>query len=202
MRLYNFGENFAFGGTFSQRLLDDLEPLSDMREILAERAGSQPGRGGMFALAPPVADLITQYEINHQNISLLVMGTVDQGGTGCMCPENATRRTILRELADGDCDDLLLAVFSSYCGVCDEPRRGAAVCLTSGLLPSENILSIIRASQMPVIASDEGTFKLTSEISDLVAKLTPHDETKLRVAEELVGNHVDIGINEQAISSD
>ncbi len=101
----------------------------------------------------------------------------------------------------GDRDDLLLAAFSSYCGVSDEPRRGAAVCLTSGLLPSENVLSIIRASQMPVIASDEGTFKLTSEISDLVAKLTPHDETKLRVAEELVGNHIDIGIIEQVISS-
>ena len=93
---------YALG--FPHELLDNLQPLSEMRAILAERAGSQPGRGGMFALAPPVTDLIAQYEINHQNISLLVMGTVDQGGTGCMCPENATLRTILRELADEDRD--------------------------------------------------------------------------------------------------
>jgi len=102
----------------------------------------------------------------------------------------------------GDRDDLVLAVFSSYCGVCDEPRGGAAVCLTTGLLPSENIMRIIRGGQMPVIASKEGTFKLASRISDLVAKILPGDKKKLEMAETLVSDYVDIGAIEQAIFAD
>jgi len=102
----------------------------------------------------------------------------------------------------GDRDDLVLAAFSSYAGVGDEPQAGPAVCLTSGLLPSENILRIIRASQMPVIASAEGTFRLTSRISDLVAKIMPEDEKKLQMAEELVVTNVDIEAIEQAIFAD
>ena len=88
---------YALG--FPPELLDGLRPLSEMRALLAERAGSKPGEGGMFLLAPPVADLISEYEISSQGVSLLVMGAVDEGGSGCMCPENATLRTILRELA-------------------------------------------------------------------------------------------------------
>ncbi len=99
----------------------------------------------------------------------------------------------------GDRDDLVLAVFSAYCGVCNEPQAGAAVCLTTGLLPSESILRIIRDSQMPVIASGEGTFKLTSQISDLVAKILPGDKKKLEMAEALVAEYVDIAAIEQAI---
>ncbi|MCK4323396.1 MAG: AAA family ATPase [Armatimonadetes bacterium] len=93
---------YALG--FPQHLLDDVKPLSEMREMLAERAGSSPGQGGMFLLNPDVTDIISDYEINDRDISLLVMGIVDEGGTGCMCPENATLRTILRELVHAERD--------------------------------------------------------------------------------------------------
>ena len=55
-------------------------------------------------LNPEVTDLIADYEIKDRDISLLVMGAVDEGGTGCMCPENATLRTILRELVRAERD--------------------------------------------------------------------------------------------------
>ena len=102
----------------------------------------------------------------------------------------------------GDRDDLVLAAFSSYAPGAESPQAGAAVCLTTGLLPSESILRLIRASQMPVIASDEGTFKLASQISDLVAKILPEDKNKLEMAEALVADHVDIAAIEQAIFAD
>ncbi len=88
---------YALG--FPQHLLDDVKPLSDMRQMLAERAGSNAGQGGMFSLNPDVTDIIADYEINYRDVSLLVMGV-----TGCMCPENATLRTILRELVHAERD--------------------------------------------------------------------------------------------------
>ncbi len=93
---------YALG--FRQDLLADVTPLSEMRQMLAEQAGSSAGQGGMFTLNPDVTDIIADYEINDRDISLLVMGVVDEGGTGCMCPENATLRTILRELVHAERD--------------------------------------------------------------------------------------------------
>ena len=96
---------YALG--FPQDLLADVTPLSEMRQMLAEQAGSSAGQGGMFVLNPDVTDLIADYEINDRDISLLVMGVVDEGGSGCMCPENATLRTILRELVHAERDLIL-----------------------------------------------------------------------------------------------
>ena len=88
-------------------LLAQVKPLSELRDLLAERAGRAPGSGGMFALSPEVADLISDYTMLHDGLRLLVMGTVVEGGAGCLCPENATLKAILRELVDTEADLLV-----------------------------------------------------------------------------------------------
>ncbi len=85
-------------------ITENIRPLSDMREVLAERAGTEPGRGGLYALSPPVTDLIEDYMVDTNGLSLLVMGTVTEGGQGCLCPENSVLKTVLRELVDLDRD--------------------------------------------------------------------------------------------------
>jgi len=82
-----------------EALLAQIKPLSDMTDLLAERAGVQPGAGGMFTLTPQVNDLIEEYTIAHDHIRLLVMGTVEAGG-GCVCPESNVLRALVRELVD------------------------------------------------------------------------------------------------------
>jgi CO dehydrogenase maturation factor len=76
--------------------LVDIKPVSEMKELLAARAGSSGG--GMFDLAPEVADLIEEFKISDGNIDLLVMGTIDRGGAGCACSLNSTLKQLLREL--------------------------------------------------------------------------------------------------------
>lgn len=85
-------------------ITENIRPLSDMRELLAHRAGTEPGRGGIYALSPSVADLIEEYTVDVNNLSLLVMGTVTEGGQGCLCPENSVLKAVLRELVDLDRD--------------------------------------------------------------------------------------------------
>lgn len=141
---------YALG--FPPELIDNLKPLSEMRELLAERAGSKPGQGGMFALAPPVADLIAHYEVNHQGISLLVMGTVDEGGTGCMCPENATLRTILRELAAED-RDLIVDMVAGL----EHLGRGTAQAVDGLLIITQPTTPAIRTGRRIIrLAADIG----------------------------------------------
>lgn len=91
----------------------------------------------------------------------------------------------------GDRDDLLLAALGSH-QLKQEDPAGSSICLTEGLRPSENVMDLLRASEMPVIAMDDGTYEVTSAISDLVAKIQPTDTEKLRLAEQLVREHVDL----------
>lgn len=85
---------FALGVEPSR--LAGIRPISEMEELLADRAGSSGG--GIFHLAPEVADLIDQFKVGFGNIDLLVMGTVDRGGGGCACPLNTALKQLLREL--------------------------------------------------------------------------------------------------------
>ena len=82
---------------FPDELLASIVPLSEMRDLLTERAGTAQG-GGFFALAPPVEDLLDRFQVQHEGVSLLVMGTVDEPGAGCVCPESAVLKALLRHL--------------------------------------------------------------------------------------------------------
>ncbi len=74
-----------------------MTPLSEMTDLLSERAGT-PGGGGFFALNPRVDDLLDRFRVDYDGISLLVMGTVDEPGAGCVCPESAVLKALLRHL--------------------------------------------------------------------------------------------------------
>lgn len=82
---------------FPEELLSRVTPLSEMTELLAERAGTTAG-GSFFAINPPVEDLLDRYRLDQDGVSLLVMGTVDEPGAGCVCPESSVLKALLRHL--------------------------------------------------------------------------------------------------------
>lgn len=75
-----------------------LEPLSALRELVEERTGAQPGWGTLFRLNPKVDDLPERLGATAGNVRLLVMGTVDKGGSGCVCPESVMLKTLVSHL--------------------------------------------------------------------------------------------------------
>jgi BioD-like phosphotransacetylase family protein len=89
----------------------------------------------------------------------------------------------------GDRDDLVLAALSVYKS--SQPG-GAAICLTSGIMPGDEIMRLLKQSSMPVLATEEGTYAITSRVSDLVAKTGPTEKEKLALAEKLVAQYVDV----------
>jgi len=86
---------------FPEDVLDTVTPLSEMKDELAALAGTAEG-GGFFALNPPVEALLERYQLQHDGITLLVMGTVDEPGAGCVCPESAVLKALGRHLAGLD----------------------------------------------------------------------------------------------------
>jgi CO dehydrogenase maturation factor len=74
-------------------------PLCQMKELVAERTESQPGKmGGFFKLNPKVDDIPEKYSRQLDGIKLIVMGGVKTGGSGCICPESVLLRTLVTHL--------------------------------------------------------------------------------------------------------
>ncbi|MHB8707857.1 MAG: ATP-binding protein [Desulfuromonadales bacterium] len=75
-----------------------LAPLSKMKDLAKERTAAQDGAGTLFKLNPRVSDLPEKFCVEHEGVSLLLMGTVDQGGTGCVCPEHTLVKRLMSHL--------------------------------------------------------------------------------------------------------
>jgi CO dehydrogenase maturation factor len=79
-----------------EELVAELEPISEMDDLIFERTGARPGTsGGFFSLNPRVDDIPDRFSVNHRGVRLLQMGTIDLGGTGCICPESALLKALV-----------------------------------------------------------------------------------------------------------
>jgi CO dehydrogenase maturation factor len=78
---------------------EDIVPISEMKDLIAERTETQPGRSGAyFRMNPKVDDLPEKYWQRLDGIRLMVMGRIKKGGTGCYCPENALLKALMSHL--------------------------------------------------------------------------------------------------------
>jgi CO dehydrogenase maturation factor len=79
-----------------EELAVQLEPISEMDDLIFERTGARPGTsGGFFSLNPRVDDLPDRFSVTHRGVKLLQMGTIDLGGSGCICPESALLKALV-----------------------------------------------------------------------------------------------------------
>jgi CO dehydrogenase maturation factor len=74
-------------------------PISEMKELVAERTGARPGKAEVyFKLNPKVDDIPEKYSQKRDGIRLMVMGQVKRGGSGCYCPENVLLQALVNHL--------------------------------------------------------------------------------------------------------
>jgi len=91
--------NLGLALGFTPKALASLSPVSEMRELIAERTGaSEENYGKFFRINPRVDDIPDRFSIEHAGVKLLVMGTVDTGGSGCVCPEHVMLKRVLSHL--------------------------------------------------------------------------------------------------------
>ena len=80
-------------------LTDRVTPVAEMDDLIYERTGAKPGTsGGFFSLNPRVDDIPDRFSICHRGIRFLRLGTIDIGGSGCICPESALLRALVTHL--------------------------------------------------------------------------------------------------------
>lgn len=85
------------------------EPIARMRDLILDRTGAKDEAGGLlFTLNPKVDDLPGRFSVEVAGVRLLVLGTVEWGGKGCMCPEGAVLKALLQHLLLRVPDDVIL----------------------------------------------------------------------------------------------
>ncbi|MHB8780205.1 MAG: ATP-binding protein [Candidatus Geothermincolia bacterium] len=83
----------------SEERLEGLVPIADMKALVEERTGGKPGTyGTFFKMNPRVDDIPDGLSIEHRGVKLLVMGTVKEGGGGCVCPESVMLKALMQHL--------------------------------------------------------------------------------------------------------
>ncbi len=89
--------NLGLALGFTPEEVDAIVPISKMRSLAEERTGANASNK-FYKLNPYVSDIPDLYAKEINGVKLLVMGTVDLGGSGCVCPEHVMLKSILASL--------------------------------------------------------------------------------------------------------
>ena len=89
--------NLGLALGFSEEEVNAIVPISKMRKLVEERTGANAANK-FFKLNPQVSDIPDTYAKEINGVKLLVMGTVETGGSGCVCPEHVMLKAILSNL--------------------------------------------------------------------------------------------------------
>ncbi len=142
----------------------ELTPFSKMKNLAKKRTAAKDGYGSLFILNPKVDDLPDEYCLEYKGVKLLSMGTIDQGGSGCVCPENTLIKRLMQELLVNR-DDVV--IMDMEAGI-EHLGRGTAEAVDALIVVVEpGKRSIQTANQIKSLADDIGikkTFIVASKV--------------------------------------
>jgi BioD-like phosphotransacetylase family protein len=115
---------------------------------------------------------------------------IDDVAIGAMQPRHMLERvgpgTLL--IVPGDRDDVILALTAAHAA----GRGGIGLVLTGGYRPSAATVAAIRNADLFATLVAEDTYKVASEVHDLLVKTHSSDHEKIELIKELVGAHLDM----------
>lgn len=86
-----------------------IVPISEMNQLVEERTGAKPGTfGTTFKMNPKVDDIPERYAHEFDGIKVLVMGSVDVAGSGCVCAEHVLLRRLVSHLILNEKDVVIM----------------------------------------------------------------------------------------------
>ncbi len=143
---------------FPEELRAQLHPIAEMDELIEERTGAKPGTiGGFFTINPRVDDIPERFSVMHRGVRLLEMGSVDLGGSGCICPESAMLKTLFTHLMFRKDDVLILDM---YAGVEHLGRATVDFVDAMVIVVEPTRRSLGTAAQIKKLANDIGLTRL------------------------------------------
>jgi CO dehydrogenase maturation factor len=99
--------NLGLALGFSKEELLSVMPISKLDELINERTGYDASTK-FFKINPKVDDIPDRFSIEKNGVKLLVMGTVETGGGGCVCPAHVLLKRLLTHLIMGGREETII----------------------------------------------------------------------------------------------
>ena len=189
--------NLGLALGFSEKETEEITPISQMADLISERTGAtKDSFGRFFKINPEVKDIPDKFSREKNGVKLLVMGTVETGGGGCVCPEHVMLKRIISHLVVGR-DSLV--IMDMEAGL-EHLGRGTANMVDFFIVVVEpGARSIQTYHKIQKLAADIGVKKVR-----VVANKIRNDEDKAYIneripAEDLLGF---VSYNNEVIDAD
>jgi CO dehydrogenase maturation factor len=172
---------------FSLEELAGITPISKLDELIAERTGAgkeSEGFGKLFKINPKVDDIPDRFSLEKNGVKLLLMGTVETGGGGCVCPEHVMLKRLISHLVITRDEAVIMDMEAGL----EHLGRGTAEMMDHFIVvvePGER--SIQTLQKLKPLAADLG-IKHISVVANKIRNQEDEDFLKSRIPpEELLG---------------
>jgi len=162
------------------------QPIARMRDLILQRTGAEDqGAGLVFKLNPEVEDLPERFSVDAHGVRLLVLGTVETGGKGCMCPEGAVLKALLQHLLLRIPDDVILDMEAGLEHMGRASARGVDALVA---VVEPGMRSVQTAARIRQLAADIGIRRT------LVVANRIREPREREVLEQALGGQVILGV--------
>ena len=91
--------NLAAALSFPLDIRKKIIPISGQKKLIEERTETKIRQyGQIFKINPDVSDVAEKFAFRYNGISLIVIGAIENAGSGCACPESVFMRTLISDL--------------------------------------------------------------------------------------------------------
>ncbi len=177
--------NLGLALGFPEEELDSITPISKMKDFVNERAGVDPsGIIKFFKLTPKVDDIPDLFAKTCNGVKLLVLGTVDVAGAGCVCPEHVILKRLISHLVLMDDDVVILDMEAGL----EHLGRGTAENMDQFVVVIEpGARSVQTYKKIKTLATDLGV-KRVRVVANKVRNAEDEEYVRSRIpAEDLLG---------------
>jgi CO dehydrogenase maturation factor len=177
--------NLGLALGFSEAEVAAITPIAEMSDLIAERTGTDQGNyGKFFKINPRVSDIPDRFAVEKDGVKLLVMGTVETGGGGCVCPEHVMLKRVISHLVIESED---VVIMDMEAGI-EHLGRGTAGMVDRFIVVVEpGARSIQTYERIRALAADLGVSKV-SVVGNKIAGAADRDFISSRVKDaDLLG---------------
>ena len=175
--------NLALSLGFSRQEAEAITPITEMRELIKERTGVEPGSvGAYFTLNPQVDDLPDRFKLEREGVMFLQVGSMKEPSAGCYCPENALLKSLLMNLVLQRDETVILDMEAGF----EHLTRGTAQAFDAMVIVVEpSVQSVLTAARIRALADKTGITNVY-----YVGNMVRDDEDRAFIERELAGSIV------------
>lgn len=155
-------------------------PISGLKDLILARTGASAGMG-IYKVNPRVDDVIPRFGVRGpDNVTLLVMGTIEKGGSGCTCPENAFLRALLQHVLFKD-HTVIMDMEAGIEHLGRGTARGVDIMLT---VVEPGMRSVETVGRIKKLGAEIGIVKIVAVLNKVTdVRVVEHLEHHLRALE-------------------